>query len=162
MVGTEERIPIPLMDYILNVVRKKEGSPPLRGFLGFWGPPSPISPLNPQISPSPPKMKFVESILSNNTTDDHCQEFVAQRGLRPLVTILGLPNLPVDFPTSAACQAVAGVCKSILVWGGGEFWGAGGDPRKVWEGRWQPLKWGWGVGEGWRGADGVPHLSEGQ
>uniref|UniRef100_A0A8D0FP49 E3 ubiquitin-protein ligase HUWE1 n=1 Tax=Strix occidentalis caurina TaxID=311401 RepID=A0A8D0FP49_STROC len=84
VVGTEERIPIPLMDYILNV------------------------------------MKFVESILSNNTTDDHCQEFVAQRGLRPLVTILGLPNLPVDFPTSAACQAVAGVCKSILVkvWGG--------------------------------------------
>ncbi|XP_063792481.1 E3 ubiquitin-protein ligase HUWE1 isoform X3 [Pseudophryne corroboree] len=78
VVGTEERIPIPLMDYILNV------------------------------------MKFVESILSNNTTDDHCQEFVSQKGLLPLVTILGLPNLPIDFPTSAACQAVAGVCKSIL------------------------------------------------
>ncbi|KAL8164318.1 UNVERIFIED_CONTAM: E3 ubiquitin-protein ligase huwe1, partial [Gekko kuhli] len=78
VVGTEERIPIPLMDYILNV------------------------------------MKFVESILSNNTTDDHCQEFVTQKGLLPLVTILGLPNLPIDFPTSAACQAVAGVCKSIL------------------------------------------------
>lgn len=60
-------------------------------------------------------MKFVESILSNNTTDDHCQEFVNQKGLLPLVTILGLPNLPIDFPTSAACQAVAGVCKSILV-----------------------------------------------
>uniref|UniRef100_A0A803TSC2 E3 ubiquitin-protein ligase HUWE1 n=1 Tax=Anolis carolinensis TaxID=28377 RepID=A0A803TSC2_ANOCA len=59
-------------------------------------------------------MKFVESILSNNTTDDHCQEFVNQKGLLPLVTILGLPNLPIDFPTSAACQAVAGVCKSIL------------------------------------------------
>jgi E3 ubiquitin-protein ligase HUWE1 len=57
-------------------------------------------------------MKFVESILSNNTTDDHCQEFVNQKGLLPLVTILGLPNLPIDF---AACQAVAGVCKSILV-----------------------------------------------
>lgn len=128
--GTEERIPIPLMDYILNVVRKKEGSPPLRGFLGFWGPPSPISPLNPQISPSPPKMKFVESILSNNTTDDHCQEFVAQRGLRPLVTILGLPNLPVDFPTSAACQAVAGVCKSILVWGGGRVLGCWRGPQE--------------------------------
>ncbi|KAM7044740.1 E3 ubiquitin-protein ligase HUWE1 isoform 11-T14 [Molossus nigricans] len=82
VVGTEERIPIPLMDYILNVVR----------FM----------------------MKFVESILSNNTTDDHCQEFVNQKGLLPLVTILGLPNLPIDFPTSAACQAVAGVCKSIL------------------------------------------------
>ncbi|XP_072422626.1 E3 ubiquitin-protein ligase HUWE1 isoform X3 [Chiloscyllium punctatum] len=78
VVGTEERVPIPLMDYILNV------------------------------------MKFVESILSNNTTDDHCQEFVTQKGLQPLVCILGLPNLPIDFPTSAACQAVAGVCKSIL------------------------------------------------
>uniref|UniRef100_UPI00358F3842 E3 ubiquitin-protein ligase HUWE1 isoform X5 n=1 Tax=Myxine glutinosa TaxID=7769 RepID=UPI00358F3842 len=76
--GNEERIPIPLMDYILNV------------------------------------MKFVESILSNNTTDDHCQEFVTQKGLVPLLSILGLPNLPIDFPSSAACQAVAGVCKSIL------------------------------------------------
>lgn len=75
-------------------------------------------------------MKFVESILSNNTTDDHCQEFVAQRGLRPLVTILGLPNLPVDFPTSAACQAVAGVCKSILVWGE-KVLGCWGGPQKV-------------------------------
>lgn len=85
-------------------------------------------------------MKFVESILSNNTTDDHCQEFVAQRGLRPLVTILGLPNLPVDFPTSAACQAVAGVCKSILVRAKGGSGRTRGTPKK--------LFWGVLVGDG--------------
>ena len=28
--------------------------------------------------------------------------------------ILGLPNLPIDFPTHAACQAVSAVSKSIL------------------------------------------------
>lgn len=60
-------------------------------------------------------MKFVEAILSNNTTDDHCREFVTQNGLYPLMGILGLPNLPIDFPTSPACQAVASVCKAILV-----------------------------------------------
>ena len=98
------------------------------------------------------QMKFVESILSNNTTDDHCQEFVAQRGLRPLVTILGLPNLPVDFPTSAACQAVAGVCKSILVWGG-ERGQNGAEMGGKWG--WGGWKWGWEGGKwGWRGENG--------
>lgn len=61
------------------------------------------------------QMKFVESILSNNTTDDHCREFVNQKGLVPLMGIFGLPNLPVDFPSTQSCQAVASVCKSILV-----------------------------------------------
>ncbi|XP_023930490.1 E3 ubiquitin-protein ligase HUWE1 [Lingula anatina] len=75
---SQERIAIPLMDYVLNV------------------------------------MKFVESILSNNTTDDHCREFVSQKGLGPLMGILGLPNLPIDFPASPSCQAVASVCKSVL------------------------------------------------
>jgi hypothetical protein len=32
----------------------------------------------------------------------------------PLMGILGLPNLPVDFPAQPACQSVAAVCKSIL------------------------------------------------
>ncbi|GLH08141.1 uncharacterized protein GBIM_13439 [Gryllus bimaculatus] len=59
-------------------------------------------------------MKFVDAILSNNSTDDHCREFVAQKGLPPLMSILGLPNLPVDYPVTAAAQAVATVCKSIL------------------------------------------------
>ena len=60
-------------------------------------------------------MKFVDAILSNNSTDDHCREFVAQDGLVPLLSILGLPNLPVDYPVAQAAQAVASVCKSILV-----------------------------------------------
>ncbi|CAN8001289.1 unnamed protein product [Ixodes hexagonus] len=74
----EARTPVPLVDYILNV------------------------------------MRFVDAILSNNSTDDHCREFVQQKGLVPLMSILGLPNLPVEFPVSPACQAVASVCKSIL------------------------------------------------
>lgn len=61
------------------------------------------------------QMKFVEAILTNNSTDDHCREFVTQKGLEPLMSVLGLPNLPIDFPTSPACQTVAIVCKSILV-----------------------------------------------
>ena len=60
-------------------------------------------------------MKFVDAILSNNATDDHCKEFVLQKGLVPLLEILGLPNLPIDFPSSQACQSVGAVCKSILV-----------------------------------------------
>ena len=32
----------------------------------------------------------------------------------PLMGILGLPNLPVDFPAQPACQSVAAVCKSVL------------------------------------------------
>lgn len=77
--SSNERKQIPLIDYILNV------------------------------------MKFVDAILSNNSTDDHCREFVAQGGLQPLLRILSLPNLPVDSPITTSAQAVAAVCKSILV-----------------------------------------------
>jgi E3 ubiquitin-protein ligase HUWE1 len=58
-------------------------------------------------------LKFVDAILRNNSTDDHCREFFHRRGLMPLMGILGLPNLPVDFPVTPACQAIA-VCKSIF------------------------------------------------
>ena len=61
------------------------------------------------------QVRFVDSILSNNSTDDHCREFVRLGGLDPLINILGLPNLPLDFVTSPACQSVSGVGKSILV-----------------------------------------------
>ena len=57
----------------------------------------------------------MDSILSNNSTDDHCREFVRLGGLEPLINVLGLPNLPLDFVSSQACQSVSGVCKSILV-----------------------------------------------
>ncbi|UYV80320.1 HUWE1 [Cordylochernes scorpioides] len=76
--GSEAKTPIPLVDYILNV------------------------------------MRFVDAILSNNSTDDHCREFVRQKGLIALMNLLGLPNLPIDFPVTPTCQAVASVCKSIL------------------------------------------------
>ena len=59
-------------------------------------------------------MKFLDAVLSNNSTDDHCREFVAQKGLVSLLSILGLPNLPVDYPVAQAAQAVASVCKGIL------------------------------------------------
>lgn len=59
-------------------------------------------------------MKFIDAILSNNSTDDHCREFVEKGGLKPLLKILGLPNLPVDCPVTNPAQAVATVCKSIL------------------------------------------------
>lgn len=59
-------------------------------------------------------MKFIDSILSNNSTDDHCREFCDKGGIIPLLQILGLPNLPVDCPVTNPAQAVATVCKSIL------------------------------------------------
>ena len=35
-------------------------------------------------------------------------------GLVPLMGILGLPNLPIDFPAHTACSSVAAVAKSVL------------------------------------------------
>ena len=60
-------------------------------------------------------MKFVDAIMGNSTADDHCMEFITQGGLEPLFQILRLPNLPVDFPTSPACQSVSSVCTILLV-----------------------------------------------
>ncbi|RWS15637.1 E3 ubiquitin-protein ligase HUWE1-like protein, partial [Dinothrombium tinctorium] len=59
-------------------------------------------------------MRFVDAVLSNNSTDDHCREFVKQHGLEPLLKIFQLPNLPIDFPLTPACSSVTNVCKSIL------------------------------------------------
>ena len=58
---------------------------------------------------------FLDAILSNNSTDDHMREFIGQQGLEPLLRLLSLPVLPLDFPTSAACTAITGACRSIMV-----------------------------------------------
>ena len=60
-------------------------------------------------------MRFVEGVISNNTTDDHGKEFVKLGGLKPLLDILQMKNLPIDFPSSQACQCVGALCKSTLV-----------------------------------------------
>ncbi len=60
-------------------------------------------------------MKFLENILSNNGTDDHCTEFISLGGLSPLLGLLNLANMPLEFPLLPACQSLAAVCKSIVV-----------------------------------------------
>lgn len=72
------KIPVPLVDYILNV------------------------------------MRFVDAILTNNSTDDHVREFLRQDGLVPLLRLMRLRNLPIDFPTHQACGGISSVCRSIL------------------------------------------------
>ena len=62
---------------------------------------------------------FLDAILSNNSTDDHMREFIGQGGLEPLLKLLSLPILPLDFPTSSACTAITGACRSIMVSGWG-------------------------------------------
>ena len=60
-------------------------------------------------------MKFVESILSSTNTQSHCEEFVLQNGLGSLLSILSLPNLPLDFALSSSCTSIVQVAKAILV-----------------------------------------------
>ena len=60
-------------------------------------------------------IRFVEGVICNNTIDGHGKEFVKLGGLKPLLDILQMKNLPIDFPSSQACQSVAGLCKSTLV-----------------------------------------------
>lgn len=72
------KLPIPLVDYILNV------------------------------------MRFLEAVLTNNSTDDHVKEFLRQDGLKPLLKLMRLKNLPIDFPITTSCGSISAVCRSIL------------------------------------------------
>ena len=93
----QERIAVPLVDYIVNVVCCYDFC--VTGALQWFC----------------LQMKFVDAILSNNSTDDHVREFKEQGGLKPLISLLGLPNLPVDCTLQLSSQAVSSVCKSIMV-----------------------------------------------
>lgn len=70
-------------------------------------------------------MRFVDAILTNNSTDDHVREFLRQDGLAPLLRLMRLKNLPIDFPTTPACGGISNVCRSIL--------GLARDPKVVQE-----------------------------
>lgn len=59
-------------------------------------------------------MRFVDAILTNNSTDDHVREFLRQDGLVPLLRLMRLKNLPIDFPATQACAGISSVCRSIL------------------------------------------------
>ncbi|CAF4182302.1 unnamed protein product, partial [Adineta steineri] len=59
-------------------------------------------------------MRFFEGVISNNPTDDHGKEFVKLGGLKSLLNILQMKNLPIDFPSSKACHCVAALCKSTF------------------------------------------------
>ena len=58
---------------------------------------------------------FLDAILSNNSTEDHIREFISQGGMKPLLNLLSLPVLPLDFPSSTACNAITSACRSIMV-----------------------------------------------
>ncbi|CAF4216766.1 unnamed protein product, partial [Rotaria sp. Silwood2] len=57
---------------------------------------------------------LIKGVINNNLTDDHGREFVRLGGLKALFEILQMKYLPVDFPSSQACQSVIALCKSIL------------------------------------------------
>ena len=63
----------------------------------------------------PHQVHFLDAILSHNSTDDHIKEFISQGGMKPLLDLLSLPALPVDFATSSACGAITGACRAMLV-----------------------------------------------
>ena len=56
----------------------------------------------------------MEAMLSSNATDDHCNAFAEQGGIKPLLSLLTLPHLPLDFAGCHACDSIAAVVKSMI------------------------------------------------
>ena len=59
--------------------------------------------------------KFLENMLSNNNTADHCRVFIKEGGLQVLIQLISLRALPIDFATSTAAAQIAAVLRIILV-----------------------------------------------
>uniref|UniRef100_H2YZN3 Uncharacterized protein n=1 Tax=Ciona savignyi TaxID=51511 RepID=H2YZN3_CIOSA len=58
--------------------------------------------------------KFIQAIVSNNT-GDHCTKFHEHGGVPVLLTLLRLPSVPLDFPTSAACQSITNLTQTVFI-----------------------------------------------
>uniref|UniRef100_F6XN27 HECT-type E3 ubiquitin transferase n=1 Tax=Ciona intestinalis TaxID=7719 RepID=F6XN27_CIOIN len=58
--------------------------------------------------------KFIQAIVSNNT-GDHCTKFNETGGIAILLHLLRLPSLPLDFPTSAACQSITNLTQTVFI-----------------------------------------------
>lgn len=59
--------------------------------------------------------KFLDSMLSNNNTPDHCKEFIQAGGVPVLLKLVTLRALPLEFPTSQAAQQIAQVLRVVFV-----------------------------------------------
>lgn len=59
--------------------------------------------------------KFLDTMLSNNNTPDHCKAFIQEGGLPVLIQLISLRALPIEFPSSQAANQIAQVLRVILI-----------------------------------------------
>ena len=59
--------------------------------------------------------KFLESMLSNNNTADHCKVFINEGGVPVLIQLVSLRALPIEFSSSTAANHIASVLRILLV-----------------------------------------------
>ena len=58
--------------------------------------------------------KFLDTMLSNNNTPDHCKAFIQEGGLPVLIQLLSLRALPIEFPNSQAANQIAQVLRTVF------------------------------------------------
>lgn len=59
--------------------------------------------------------KFLDTMLSNNNTPDHCKAFIQEGGLPVLIQLLSLRALPIEFPNSQAASQIAQVLRTVFL-----------------------------------------------